>query len=85
MGDGADGWGPHDGDMREKALTLKNVILMGKRISAKCAITARLGGLSGVGGGLLGEVGRSEGVGPAEPDPRRRFKGKIDFRISRIS
>jgi hypothetical protein len=29
--------------------------------------------------GLLGEVGRSEGVGPAEPDPRRRFKGKIDF------
>ena len=35
--------------------------------------------------GLLGEVGRSEGVGPAEPDPRRIFKGKIDFRISRIS
>jgi hypothetical protein len=29
--------------------------------------------------GLLGEVGRSEGVGPAEPDPRRIFKGKIDF------
>jgi hypothetical protein len=35
--------------------------------------------------GLLVEVGRSEVVGPAEPDPRRIFKGKIDFRISRIS
>jgi hypothetical protein len=35
--------------------------------------------------GLPGEVGRSEGVGPAEPDPMRRFKGKIDFRISTIS
>jgi hypothetical protein len=85
VGDGADGWGPHGGDMREKALTPKDIILMGKWISAKCAITAWLGGLSGVSGGLLGEVGRSEGVGPAEPDPRRRFKGKIDFRISRIS
>jgi hypothetical protein len=29
--------------------------------------------------GLPGEVGRSEGVGPAEPDPRRRFKGKNRF------
>jgi hypothetical protein len=65
--------------MREKALTPKDVILMGKWISVKCAITARLGRLSGVGGGLPGEVARSEGVGPAEPDPRRRFKGKIDF------
>jgi hypothetical protein len=34
---------------------------------------------------VLGEVGRSEGVGPAEPDLRRIFKGKIGFRISRIS
>jgi hypothetical protein len=85
VGDGADGWGPHSGDIREKALTPKDVILMGKWILVKCAITARLGGLSVVGGGLLGEVGRSEGVGPAEPDPKRGFKGKIDFRISRIS
>jgi hypothetical protein len=85
VGDGADGWGLHGSDMREKALTQKDVILMGKRILAKCAITTRLGGLNGVGGGLLGEVGRSEGVGPAKLDPRRRFKGKIDFRISRIS
>jgi hypothetical protein len=29
--------------------------------------------------GLPGEVGWSEGVGPAEPDPRRRFKGKNRF------